>query len=154
MIYSDFYITRKFKIEILPTDSINQSNDVLQACDRLISVFRPVGGSVAVESFKLSFLDELKNRYEVDTQNIDDLLFETITAFGVSLSNPPADFTPDDAIELVVAYIYKDQATVVKVGSIGVKRRSSSKFIEIFKEDSAPLGPGRDTNILLKAFNI
>lgn len=154
MIYSDFYITREFKIEILPTDSMNQSNDVLQEGDRLISVFRPVGGPVAVKSFQLSFLEELRTRYEFDTQNIDTLLFDTITAFGVSLSNPPADFIPDDAIELVVVYIHKEKVTVVKVGTIGVKRRLSGKFTEIFDKDSAPLGPRNNTNILLKAFNI
>lgn len=154
MIYSDFYITREFKIEILPTDSMNQSNDVLQEGDRLISVFRPVGGPVAVKSFEVSFLEELRTRYEFDTQDIDTLLFDTIMAFGASLSNPPADFIPDDAVELVVVYIYKDQATVVKVGAIGVKRRLSGRFAEIFEENSAPLGPGKNTKILLKAFNI
>lgn len=154
MIFSDFYITRNFKIEILPTDYMNQISDVLNEGDRLITVFRPIDGDFAVKSFKLSFIDELKQRFEVDTQNIQELLFQTITAFGVSLNNPPSDYIPPDKIELVVVYIRDKVATIVKVGDISVKNRFSGKFTEIFEGKSNPLGPNVDTQIMLKVVNL
>jgi len=154
MIFSDFYITRDFKIEILPTDYMNQVSDVLNKGDRLITVFRPIDGDFAVKSFKLSFIEELKQRFEVDTKNIQELLFQTVTAFGVSLNNPPADYIPPDKIELVVVYIKENVATIVKVGDISVKDKSSGKFTEMFEGKSNPLGPNADTQIMLKVVDL
>jgi hypothetical protein len=154
MIYSDFYITREFKIEILPTDSINQATDVLNEGDKLVTVYRPVDGEFAVKLFTQFFFDELKQRYEVDTQDINELLFQTISAFGVSLSNPPSDFVPQDKVQLVVVYIKNDEATVAKVGKIAVKKKDEGRFKEIYKENSNPLGPGFDTLILLQSLKI
>ncbi len=154
MIYSDFYITREFKIEILPTDSINQVTNVLNKGDKLVSVFRPVEGELAAKLFMQFFVEELKQRFEVDTQDINELFFQTISAFGVSLSNPPSDFIPQDKVELVVVYIQNDKATVAKVGKIAVKKKDQGRFEEIYKENSNPLGPGLDSNILLQEVSL
>ena len=151
MIYSDFHINKSTKIEILPTDSVSQNINVLYDGDRLITVFRPIDGNLAVNSFKLSFFEEIKQRFEVGIQDINELLFQTIAAFGVLLSCPPSDYVPQDKIELIIVYIKDDIATIAKVGKIGVKKKTSGRFNEIFENNSNPLGPNEDTNILLKS---
>lgn len=154
MIYSDFYITREFKIEILPTDSINQVTDVLNKGDKLVTVFRPVDGDFAAKLLMKFFIEEFKHKYKVDTQEINELFFQTISAFAVSLSNPPSDFIPQDKVELVAVYIQNNKATVVKVGKIAVKKRVQGRFKEIYTENSNPLGPGLDSNILLQEIDL
>lgn len=150
MIYSDFHINKDIKVEILPSDSFNQETDVLEQGDRLISIYRPIGSHSAMQSIKGYFIDELKHNYERITQNISELLSDTVEAFTNSLVNPPSDSTLDGEVELLIIYENpKKELIVAKVGSIQLKKRIDGKFKNLI-EDSAPISAHPDTVIMVR----
>lgn len=148
MIYSDLYINKTAKAEILPTDSFTQEINVLEKGDRLISIFRPIGNNAVMNSIKRYFAEEFAGNYKIsEDKNTAEILMETIEAFGNSLVNPPADFTLDGEVELLIVYESpKNEIFVAKVGSIQFKQKINHRFKSTI-EDSNPLSARPDTKI-------
>jgi hypothetical protein len=152
MIFSDFYINKTTKVEILPTDSIDQDTNVLEQGDRLISIFRPIGSHSVMDSIRYYFIEEFELNYKNGDNNISKLLLDTVNAFASSLVNPPADFKLSGEVELLIIYENsQNELFVVKVGSIQFKQRVNGKFISSIK-DSKPLSAQPDTEIMVGVY--
>jgi hypothetical protein len=148
--FSDLYINKTSKIEILPTDTLLQETDVLDNGDRLLQVFRPISSNSTMNSVKGYFTKEFSWNYKIsEDKNISGVLMNTIEAFGNSLVNPPADFTLDGEVEILIVYeTPKKELYVAKVGSIQFKQRMEGKFKNVI-EDGGPLSAKPDTTIMV-----
>lgn len=152
MIFSDFYINKNTKVEILPTDSIDQEVNVLEKQDRLISIFRPIGSHASMDSIRYYFTEEFELNYKDSNKDISKLLLDTIEAFGNSLVNPPSDFSLEGGVELLIIYEnIKKELFVAKVGSIQFKQRENGKFKSTIS-NSKPLSAHPDTKIMVRVF--
>lgn len=139
MTYSDFYITpnRTAKIEILPSDFLDQRTDIIEPGDRLITVYRLVEDSFVARRLHDEFWDEFSLRLKTDELNVADTLKETIKAFNVSCLNPPSDFIPESGAMVLVAYFTPHQyITIVQVGAITLKVRKAGRFVAITQPHS------------------
>lgn len=137
--YSDFYITpnRTAKIEIFPSDFLDQRTDIVEPGDRLITVYRPVEDQFVAKRFHDEFWDEFSLRLKTDGQNVLITLQETIKAFNVSCINPPSDFIPESGAMVLVAYLTPHQyITIVQVGAITLKVHKAGRFTAITQPHS------------------
>lgn len=144
MTYSDFYITpnRTAKIEILPSDFLDQSADIIEPGDRLITVYRPVEDPFVARRLHDEFWDEFSLRLKTDGLNVVDTLRETIKAFNISCLNPPSDFIPESGAMVLVVYLTPQQhMNIVQVGAITLKVRKTGRFTTItqsYSKDGKP----------------
>jgi hypothetical protein len=132
MTYSDYYITpnRTAKIEILPSDFLDQRTDIVEPGDRLITVYRPVEDPFVAKRLHDQFWDEYSLRLKTDELSVTDTLKETIKAFNVSCLNPPSDFIPESGAMVLVAYL------TPQVGAITLKVRKAGRFAAITQSHS------------------
>lgn len=139
MTYSDYYITpnRTAKIEILPSDFLDQRTDIVEPGDRLITVCRPVEDPFVAKRLHDQFWDEYSLRLKTDELSVTGTLKETIKAFNVSCLNPPSDFIPESGAMVLVAYLTSHQyITIVQVGAITLKVRKAGRFTAITQSHS------------------
>lgn len=130
-IYSDFYLTpnRDVKIEITPTDFLNQRSDVVESGDKLITVFRAVDSPFAAKRLHDEFFDEFKLRLKTDKLSVRETLKQTVEAFNFSLLKPPSDFIPESGAIVLIVYIsLNKELSLVQVGDVVLKTREKGRF--------------------------
>ena len=148
MTFSDLYITdkRNLKVEILPSDMIGEHKNIVEADDRLITVFRPIDSPFVAERLAREFANEFKDRRIYDRQNTEDALRSTINAFHFSFLNPPADLNlrPESgAMVLVVHVDSHGNITIANCGSITLKEKIDGRFEAVITPSNYFIGhPG------------
>lgn len=133
-----FYINPKTKIEILPSDLLNQYTDVIVPKDRLISVFRIVDDNPFAANFiNKDFIKEFKANYLNLKLTIDKALIETLRAFNFSLLNFLGEphLAPKSGVMALIVYINPDnKMTFAQVGPITLKHEEKGKFITLTED--------------------
>lgn len=131
MLYSDLKILPDLKIEILPTDRVCESRDVLIKYDRIICVFRGINGNLIADKLKEYFIEEFKFNFIHGKQTPDKTLYDTVKAFHFSMLHPPADFEPKDKVSLIVVYIANNTFEIVRQGDMTIKKKINGRYEEI-----------------------
>lgn len=128
MIFSDLHLSRELKIEILPTDFLNQAKDILCLGDQLTTVFRPVGSPFVAQYLNSFFLNEFQaNYHELDL--FQEALKETIRAFNQSCLLHSVDQPVESGAMVLAVYLSADKViTFAQVGDITLKQKKGRHF--------------------------
>lgn len=135
--FSDLHVTPDIKIEILPTDFLLQTANVLELGDRLIGVFRGVGGSFIVKSLQDEFAESFSSYVKQNGFSISKALLTAIHAHNVShlnfLGNPES--APESGVMILVVYIdQNNQLTLAQVGDITLKQRQDGRYVALTED--------------------
>lgn len=134
--FSDLHIAPDIKIEILPTDLLLQTTDVLEPSDRLVGVFRGVGGSFVAKSLQDEFVDSFSRHVEQDGLSIEKALQEVVDNMSLvclyEAKERDFDTVKHEGTMLLVAYISPDQILhFIQVGNVAMKQRVDGKFVAV-----------------------
>ncbi len=134
--FSDLHIKPDIKIEVLPTDLLLQTTDVLEPGDRLVGVFRGVGGSFVAKSLQDEFTDSFSRHVEQDGLSIEKALQEVVDNMSLvclyEAKNRDFDTVKHEGAMLLVAYISPDQILhFIQVGNIAMKQKVNGKFVAV-----------------------
>lgn len=139
MTYSDLYLnpTRTVKIEILPSDKLEQKVNVFGDGDKLTCVFRPVRTLSVADSLSKFFFDEFYSHHKDDRLSISEAMQTAIHAYNVSQLNfmgEPKD-APESGAMVLIAYLDPhNQFTIAQVGDITLKQRQNGRFTALTKD--------------------
>lgn len=155
MTYSDLYLnpTRTVKIEILPSDKLEQKENIFVDGDKLTCVFRPVRNPVFAEMLSKFFFDEFYSRHKDNQLSISEAMQTAIHAHNVSqlhFMGEPKD-APESGAMVLIAYLDPhNQLTIAQVGNIILKQRQDGRFTALTEDHTFdnPLEVGRLTTFL------
>jgi hypothetical protein len=137
MTYSDLYLTSKVKIEILPTDKLEQKTDFFVVGDRLISVFRPIHTPEVADFLNKVLFAEFYSHHKQDKLPISETLKTAIQKSNISqlnfLGNPES--APESGAMVLIVYIDTgNQFTIAQVGNIALKQWQNGHFTTLTQD--------------------
>lgn len=137
--FSDLHIKPDIKIEVLPTDLLLQTTDVLEPGDRLIGVFRGVGGNFVAKSLQEEFADSFSNHVKHDGLSIEKALQEVVDNMSLvclyEAKNRDFDTVKREGAMLLVAYISVDQTLYfIQVGNVVMKQKINGRYTAITQD--------------------
>jgi len=137
MTYSDLYLTRTTKIEILPSDKLEQKENVFVDGDKLTCVFRPVRTSVFADTLSKFFFDEFYSWHTDNQMPISEAIQTAIHTSNVSQLNFLGDpeYAPESGAMVLIAYLDpQSQFTIAQVGDITLKQRQNGRFTSLTED--------------------
>lgn len=137
--FSDLHITPDIKIEVLPTDLLLQTTDVLEPGDRLMGVFRGVGGNFVAKSLQEEFADSFSKHVKHDGLSIEKALQEVVDNMSLvclyEAKNRDFDTVKREGAMLLVAYISVDQTLYfIQVGNVVMKQKINGRYTAITQD--------------------
>lgn len=137
MTYSDLYLTRTTKIEILPSDKLEQRENFFVEGDKLIAVFRPVRTPAFADSLSKFFFDELYSWHTDNQLPISEAMKTAIHTSNVGQLNFLGDpeYAPESGAMVLIAYLDPhNQFTIAQVGDITLKQRQNGRFTALTED--------------------